>query len=359
MVIPAHVEKLDETHVALGEAAGEQAVRGVAAGALDVGAVRVEHALRFLRKVGEIGHAGLHAKGHFVLRDAGLDFRIAERVVPALVERGEFVERLAAHRAVHAGRVAEVKHGVAGVAKFHALMFRRQKARAPEPVVEWLVVLAPAAKGREHDIRGQVGIAAAEAVGHPRADARPARELRAGLHESDRGIVIDRLGVERADDRPLVGEARHVRHQLAEPRAALAILIELEHARRDREFRLPAGHGRQPLSFADARRQVFAAPRRELRLRVEKVHLRRRAALEKIDDALRLGREIREPRQPRSRRRICASPEQATERGHPDAAGRALEKSAPCQVLLRVSREREEGVVVAVHAPETPLADEG
>ena len=44
--------------------------------------------------------------------------------------------------AIDAGRIGEVEHGIARVAKPHALMLVGQEARPPEPVVEGLVVLA-------------------------------------------------------------------------------------------------------------------------------------------------------------------------------------------------------------------------
>ena len=45
VLVPAHVVELDEAHAALGQAAGQQAVGGVAAGLLHVGAVQVEDRL--------------------------------------------------------------------------------------------------------------------------------------------------------------------------------------------------------------------------------------------------------------------------------------------------------------------------
>ena len=52
--------------------------------------------LRFLGEVEQVGHARLHAEGHLVLRDAGLDLRIAQDAVALVVEGGEFIELLAA-----------------------------------------------------------------------------------------------------------------------------------------------------------------------------------------------------------------------------------------------------------------------
>ena len=92
VLVPAAVEELDETHAALGEAAGEQAVGGVGAGLAGLRAVEIEGGGGFAGEVGEFGHGGLHAEGHLVGMDAGDGFRIADFVGEALVERGEVVE---------------------------------------------------------------------------------------------------------------------------------------------------------------------------------------------------------------------------------------------------------------------------
>ena len=118
-----------------------------------------------------------------------------------------------------------------------------------------------------------------------------------GLEERDRRVVIDRLGVHRLDEAELVGDLRRVRQQLADPGAGLAVLRELEHRRRDRETGLRRGHAGEPLAHADRVGQLGAAQLRQLRLVVEQIHLRRRAGLEQIDHALRLGREVRQTRQ--------------------------------------------------------------
>ena len=48
----------------------------------------------------------------------------------------------------------------------------------------------------------------------------PARELRAGLHEGDSGVVVDRLRVHRADETEIVHHLRRMRQQFADPGAA-------------------------------------------------------------------------------------------------------------------------------------------
>ena len=205
VLVPAHVIELDEPHAALGQAAGQQAVGGEAAGLLDVGAVQVEDRLRLARQVGQLGHRRLHAVGQLVLGDAGDDLRVAGLGVVQVVERGDVVEHLPPRRPRAAGRVGEVEHRLLAAAELDALIARRQEAAAPEAVVERLV--GPPAREQD-DERRQVLVLAPQAVGDPGAHARPAGELRAGLHERDRRVVVDRLGVHRADDADVVGDRR-------------------------------------------------------------------------------------------------------------------------------------------------------
>ena len=78
MQVPAHVKELDETYVSFGESSSEEAVRCVGARFFDIGTVHVQHVLRFIGDIEEFRHAGLHAEGHFVLADSGLDFWVDE-----------------------------------------------------------------------------------------------------------------------------------------------------------------------------------------------------------------------------------------------------------------------------------------
>ena len=80
-----------------------------------------------------------------------------------------------------------------------------------------------------------------------------------------------------------------VRQQLAEPRPALAVLRELEAEPASGSDAWLARHAGEPLAAADAVRQRLAVLLVQQRLVVEQVLLRRPAALEQVDDPLRLG----------------------------------------------------------------------
>ena len=78
VLVPAAMEELHEADAALEQAAGEQAVGGVAAGLAHLGAVGLERGGRFVADVGQLRHRRLHAEGHFVGVDARERFGIAE-----------------------------------------------------------------------------------------------------------------------------------------------------------------------------------------------------------------------------------------------------------------------------------------
>ena len=88
MVVPAAVEELDEAHVALGHPAGEQAVAGERAALVHLRPVQVEDVLRLAGEVGQFGHRGLHAEGHFLLGDRGLNLGVADLVEVLSVQLG-------------------------------------------------------------------------------------------------------------------------------------------------------------------------------------------------------------------------------------------------------------------------------
>ena len=75
-MVPAGMIELDEPDVALGQAAGQQAVGREGPRLAGVGAVEVEDVVGLLREVGHFRDRGLHPVGHLVLGDPGVDRRV-------------------------------------------------------------------------------------------------------------------------------------------------------------------------------------------------------------------------------------------------------------------------------------------
>ena len=77
MLIPTGVHALHEAHPALGQAARHEAVVRERPGLAHLRAVQVQHVIWLVRKIGQLRHGCLHLIRHFVLGDAGADFRVA------------------------------------------------------------------------------------------------------------------------------------------------------------------------------------------------------------------------------------------------------------------------------------------
>jgi hypothetical protein len=80
VLIPTHVEELHEADIPLCESPCQQAVGGVTAGAPYIRTIEVENMQRLFFNIGQIGNAGLHAEGHFILGDTGLNLGITDKI---------------------------------------------------------------------------------------------------------------------------------------------------------------------------------------------------------------------------------------------------------------------------------------
>ena len=95
-------------------------------------------------------------------------------------------------------------------------------------------------------------------------------------------------GVHRADERDIVHTLRQVRHRLADPHTALAMLLEFERAAHQRASRLGKFHFAGDL--VKVRRAVLPI---QLWLGIKQVHLARPTIHEQLDHRLRSGCVVR------------------------------------------------------------------
>jgi hypothetical protein len=186
----------------------------------------------------------------------------------------------------------------------------------------------PAAGIEHHAEARQVLVHGAETVVYPRPQARSAAEDFAAVHLQHGRAVLRRVGGHRVDECDVVDAAADVREQVADPLAALAVLLEL------------------PPRLDDAALVLLAATAGSLHLDglvvhadhagliVERVDLARPAVHEQKDDALRLGS---------ARRRLRS--ERISE-----GVGRGVSRGAE-QPVVAEPRERDAGEARA-HLPE-------
>ena len=136
---------------------------------------------RLLRDVHQLGHADLHAVGHLVGRRCA--WQSPDRPWRSQVRSGSVSASRSSERAARSRRdalgVGEEQHRIALGAELDALVDGGQEAAAPARFAAVGLVLAR----EQHHEAGQVLVLAAQAVGEPRAHARPAENLVAGVHE--------------------------------------------------------------------------------------------------------------------------------------------------------------------------------
>lgn len=289
MLVPAHVVELHEADIALGEAACHEAIVGVSAALFDLGSIHVEDGLGFIRDVGELGDRGLHAVGELVLLDAGVDFGVGKFGELLFVQLGEVIEHFAAGLGRVARWIGKVEDGVSDGHELHAGVFGGEEAGAPESVVEWLAIRTAGAAGDHGDEVGKVFVFGSEAVGKPGSHGGAAGDLRTGLKEGDGGVVVNGLGIHRADEADVIGNPGDVGEEFGDFGAGLAVFFEFVFGAGDGKGLLPGGHAGFPLVEIDEFAEFFAVVFLELGFVVEEILGGRGAALEEVDHALGLG----------------------------------------------------------------------
>ncbi len=218
--------QLHETHAALQQPPSDQAVAAKVLRRLFVDAVHSPRGFGLLRDVENARGAQLQLGRQFVRGDASIEPRVAfssgqMRFVEVFQERQR--GRFAFGRdKLGVGRREEIGDGIfGGGADKRALMRGRQKARAP--VARPVGRKAPRV-GQHHE-RGQVVGHAPQSVGDPRAHRGEAGQHEpAVLHERGWAVYV-RLGDHRMDKRHVVDAGSQMRHQVAHPLTALAILL--------------------------------------------------------------------------------------------------------------------------------------
>ena len=132
---------------------------------------------------------------------------------------------------------------------------------------------------------------AAEAVGHPGPNARPAELLRAGVHHDLAGSMVERIGHHRFDDGDVIHDFGQVRQQFRQLGPALAVLGELEL----RPEQLGVGIDEGGAIALEQLRRAAGCHRtwRAAACCRTSSEMARSAGHEEVDDALGLGREMR------------------------------------------------------------------
>ena len=102
--IPAPVKELDETHAALDQATGQQAVVGEAGGSW-LGAVFFDNLLGLPGNIHSLGSRHLHLEGELKLGDPGARLRVSQGSELDLVQPTDRIQARTPQLPAHAGRV--------------------------------------------------------------------------------------------------------------------------------------------------------------------------------------------------------------------------------------------------------------
>ena len=224
------------------------------------------------------------------------------------------------------------------------------------------LVLAAFAKRGEHDEAGQVLRLVAQAVSHPSTHARTPGDLRAGVHEHVRRIVVDGFGGHRTDDAEIVHHRTDVFEQLTNLRAGFSKLPELQ--LRAVAEQLLALQLSELLSLGHAFGHRLAMHLRQLGFGVERFEMRRSPRHREPDDTPDLRRVMRRIhhtgplvvlRRRSGRRAQQGRMEERRERQQAHSLGGAAEERATVEArreLFRIERQVHKAPNSNIQAPE-------
>ena len=217
MTVPALVIDRHEPHAPLHQPPGDQAGPREAR-LLGLAAIEAERLGRFIGEIHQVRCRSLQPMGHLVAGDPGGDLGIAIGHEPPPVERRHHLQRVARQPPIGAVGRLHVENRWTTVTKPRARIDARQKAARPGGRA------AADAPARAHHDEGRQLIAlAAQAIRHPRAEARPARLGEAAVHEDLCRRMIELVGAAALHDRDIVDHRSEVRQHLRELGPALAV----------------------------------------------------------------------------------------------------------------------------------------
>ena len=271
VVVPAVVPDLDDADAALDEAAGDEELL-----ALLAGAVGGAGGLGFFGDVEGVGGLGLHTEGDLVGFEAGLEGGFALEILGVdLVELIDEVE-LAALFLRGDVAVADVLDHLLDVGRGGVDRGALERAGEKRGAVVGNAAERETAVA-EGDEAGEILVFGAEPVDEPRAEAGLHDAERAGVHEDGGDVVRGDVGPHGADDGEVVGVGGGLRKGVADLQTGAAVFLEFK----------GRAHGDAPVG------ERFSVATREGGLGVPGVDVGRRTLGEDVDDGFGLAGKMR------------------------------------------------------------------
>ena len=157
--------------------------------------------------------------------------------------------------------------------------------------------------------------------------------------------MVHGVGVQTLHETEVVDDLGRVRHEIAHPGAALAVLVKRFDRRQHQLAERVAGHRAKAFALDQGVGRRRPMPLDERRLVVESVDVRRPAVLKQVDDALGPRSEVGPARWPcrLAFRRGAVAGQQGGQGGGADAAGRSAEEFAAIEPQLTLQQRRRGG----------------
>ena len=323
------VPDLHEPHATLDEAPRDEHLP-----ALHAGAVEIADVLGLAANIECVRRIHLHAIRQFEGLHAGFELRVVLTAILVLVI--EVLEKIKLS-ALLLGSDIRVPNILDQLIEFGVLRIdvRALIHTGQEPALPVLRFLDGIAAGAHGDEAGHVLVLASQSIRDPRTHARADHARLAAIHQKQRWLVIRHVRLHGADHANVIDRFRRLRKKLAYFDPAAAIFLK-----RKRRAKRRAGLALR----VQVHRQFLAVIFRELRLRIECIHMRGAAIHEEMNHPFRLAGKLRRLRQERIQiRRIRGAdperlPKHAAQRqpAHPHSA--AAKKIAAGEELVVEAR---------------------
>ena len=179
--------------------------------------------MRLFRNVHDLWNACLHTVGEFVLRNAGLCFRMPELLGLDGIELAECIQCLATQSAIHAGRIRGKQNRIALRAALNSLEHARQKA-ATEGTSPAVGLDAAA----DQDDKGwQIFVLTAKSIRNPRSERWATAAWGTRIDQQFCRRVIELIGVHAMNKAKMVGNTLQMRQAIREHDSRLTRCHEL------------------------------------------------------------------------------------------------------------------------------------
>ena len=283
--VPAPMKQLNETHSRLGQAPRKETI--VAERFLArLGPVKLMNVVRLGLDVHYAGHRHLHAKRHFVLRNASDGFRVTGFLVGFFIEILQGIQGQPPNIAGHACWVLHIKDGASHATALHTLVNAGQEPATPQ----CLARARRTTSGKQHNVTWQIGVLRPKSPRDPRTLRWISKPWKTGVNNELGRRVVELVRRHRFHEANVVNHLGKLRQTIRDPGPALPVLLEGELRAQQLGSTL---NERKALSGQILLRTIQTIQLLQFRFVIEQLELARGSGHVQENDALRLRRKLR------------------------------------------------------------------